>query len=69
MNEKKSIGATFVAWLAWLTRWTTIALIALRAADVIRWPWYALLAPLGLYLVVLLLCVVIIGIGAVADAC
>lgn len=32
MNEKKSIGATFVAWLAWLTRWTTITLIALRAA-------------------------------------
>ena len=62
MNEKKSIGATFVAWL---TRWTTITLIALRAADVIRWPWYALLAPLGLYLVVLLRCAVIVGIGAV----
>lgn len=29
MNEGKSIGATFVAWL---TRWTTITLIALRAA-------------------------------------
>ena len=62
MNEKKSIGATFVAWL---TRWTTITLIALRAADVIRWPWYALLAPLGLYLVVLLRCAVIVGKGAV----
>ena len=48
MNKKKSSGPAVVAWLA---RWGTITLIALRACDVISWSWYALLSPLFSYMV------------------
>lgn len=64
MNKKKYPGLAVVAWLA---RWGTISLIALRACDVISWPWYALLSPLFSYFVWLLLCAAIVGIKAVED--
>lgn len=55
------------AFTSWLIRWTTITFIALRAADVISWPWYALLSPLLLYMAFVLLCAAVVGIKVVKD--
>ena len=63
----KNEGSKLVKFLQWLTRWSTISLVALRAADVIRWPWYALFGPLYAYGVFVVLCAAIVGISAVKD--
>ena len=57
MKNKES---KLVKFLPCLIRWFTIALVALRAPDVIHWPWYA-------YGVFVVLCAAIVGISAVKD--
>lgn len=64
MKNKES---KLVKFLPCLTRWATIALVALRAADVILWPWYALFIPLYAYGGFVVLCAAIVGISAVKD--
>lgn len=57
----------FSAFTSWLIRWTTITFIALRAADVISWPWYALLSPILLHIALVLLCAAVVGVKVVKD--
>lgn len=55
------------AFTSWLIRWTTITFIALRAADVISWPWYALLSPILLHIAFVLLCAAVVVVKVVKD--
>lgn len=64
MKNKES---KLVKFLPCLIRWSTIALVALRASDAIHWPWYALFSPLYAYGVFVVLCAAIVGISAVKD--
>lgn len=64
MKNKES---KLVKFLPCLIRWSTISLVALRASDVIHWPWYALFSPLYAYGVFVVLCAAIVGISAVKD--
>ena len=41
--------------------------IALRACDVISWPWWGVLAPLWVWLGVLLLSAAVVGFAKVAE--
>lgn len=57
----------FVKFLPCLIRWSTIALVALRACDVVSWPWYVVLSPLFVYAAWLILCAAICGVAAVKN--
>ncbi len=58
---------TFSEIIAGLLRWTTITFIALRAADVISWPWYALLSPIFGYIVFFFICAAVVGIAETIE--
>lgn len=63
----KNEGSKLVNFLQWLTRWSTTSLVALRAADMILWLWYALFTPLYAYGGLVVPCAAIVGISAVKD--
>ena len=44
-----------------------IVFIALRACDVVSWPWYVVLSPLFTYAAWLILCAAICGVVAVSK--
>lgn len=53
MGKRKSAVTTVISWLA---TWAAVVLIGLRAAEVVAWPWYVLLSPLFLHVVLVVLC-------------
>ena len=57
----------FVKFLPCLIRWSTIALVALRACDAVNWPWYVVLSPLLTSAALWPLCAVICGVAAVSK--
>lgn len=53
MGKRKSAVMTVISWLV---TWAAVVLIGLRAAEVVFWPWYVLLCPLFLHVVLVMLC-------------
>lgn len=50
-----------------LLNYATIVLIALRACDVIEWPWYAVLSPILAKFALFLVASIVVGIAAASK--
>ena len=65
MKNNKSTSSGKIIGLT--SRGLLTVFIALRACDVISWPWWGVLAPLWAWLGVLLLSAAVVGFAKVAE--